>query len=145
MTMKASRPRTKGYPGYSEIRPRTEETAPLARGLARTACAAWGLSDEATESAALVMAELFANAVRHACGPSVRVIVNRPSDARVYLAVIDRAPHCLPHLRTPEDEEQSGRGLVIVETLSERWGYDRLGPAPRPWGKRCWAELRVTQ
>ncbi|WP_405576211.1 ATP-binding protein [Streptomyces sp. NBC_01092] len=144
MTMTASRPRAKGYPGYSEIRPRTEETAPLARSLARTACATWGLPDEVTESAALVMAELFANAVRHACGRSVRVIVDRPSDTRVYLAVVDRAPARLPHLRTPEGEEQSGRGLVIVESLSERWGYDRLGPAARPWGKRCWAELKVT-
>ncbi|MFF0737730.1 ATP-binding protein [Streptomyces chartreusis] len=143
MTMTASRPRAKGYPGYSESRPRTEETAPLARGLARTACAAWNLPSEVAESAALVMAELFTNAVRHARGPSVRVIVNRPSDARVYLAVIDHAPECLPHLRTPQSEEQGGRGLVIVQSLSERWGYDRLGPAARPWGKRCWAELRV--
>ncbi|MEY9998112.1 serine/threonine-protein kinase RsbW [Streptomyces sp. V4I8] len=145
MTMTASSPRAKGYPGYSEIRTRTEETAPLARDLARTACTAWNLPDEVTESAALVMAELFANAVRHACGPFVQVIVNRPSNARVYLAVTDRAPECLPHLRAPEDEQQSGRGLVIIESLSERWGYDRLGPAARPWGKRCWAELRVPQ
>ncbi|WP_432198327.1 hypothetical protein [Streptomyces sp. bgisy027] len=48
-----------------------------------------------------------------------------------------------PQLRTPEREEQKGRGLVIVESLSERWGYDRLGPAARPWGKRCWAELKM--
>ncbi|MGW6954176.1 ATP-binding protein [Streptomyces sp. PAN_FS17] len=143
MTMTASRPHAKGYPGYSELHPRTEAAAPLARSLARTACVRWGLPDEATESAALVIAELFANAVRHASGRSVQVIVDRPSDTRVYLAVIDRAPACLPHLRAPEGDEQSGRGLGIVESLSERWGYDRLGPVARPWGKRCWAELKV--
>lgn len=145
MTMTATRPRPKGHPGYSETHPRTEATAPLARGLVRTACAIWGLPDEVTEAAAVVMAELVSNAVRHASGPSVRVTVDRLGDERVRLAVVDRAPHRLPELRTPEDEEQSGRGLVLVEAMSDRWGYDRLGPAHRPWGKRCWAELTVKQ
>ncbi|MEW1830365.1 ATP-binding protein [Streptomyces sp. NPDC088196] len=83
------------------------------------------------------------DAVRHAWGPSVRVVVDRPADDRVYVAVIDRSPHQLPEPRTPEPDEQSGRGLLLIETLSDRWGYDILGPASRPWGKRCWAELRV--
>lgn len=141
--MAAIRPRATGHPGYSEAHPRTERTAPLARGLVRTACAAWGLPDEVTESAALVIAELVSNTVRHAWGPSVRVIVDRPSDERVYVAVVDRSPCCLPVLRTTDAEESSGRGLILIEALSDRWGYDRLGPASHPWGKRCWAELTV--
>jgi anti-sigma regulatory factor (Ser/Thr protein kinase) len=143
MTMTVIRPRATGHPGYSETHPRTERTAPLARRLVRTACATWGLTDEMAEAAALVMAELFSNAIRHACGPSVRVVVDRPSDDRVYVAVIDRSPHQLPEPRTPDPDEQNGRGLLLIEALSDRWGYDRLGPASRPWGKRCWAELRA--
>ncbi|WP_411152982.1 ATP-binding protein [Streptomyces sp. A30] len=141
--MASARPRAKGHPGYSETHPRTEETAPVARSLARTACATWGLSDEVTEAAALVMAELFSNAARHAWGPSVRLIVDRPADDRVYLAVIDRAPHRTPELGKPSDSDTSGRGLVLVDALSDRWGYDRMGPHLRPWGKRCWAELEA--
>ncbi|WP_328503424.1 ATP-binding protein [Streptomyces sp. NBC_00457] len=145
MTMTATRPRPKGHPGYSETHPRIEATAPQARGLVRTACAIWGLPDEVTEAASVVMAELVSNAVRHASGPSVRVTVDRLGHERVRLAVVDRAPHRLPDLCAPEDEEQSGRGLVLVEAMSDRWGYDLLGPARRPWGKRCWAELAVKQ
>ncbi|MEU9396924.1 ATP-binding protein [Streptomyces sp. NPDC048324] len=130
-------------PGYSETHPRTEGTAPIARSLARTACARWGLSDEVTEAAALVMAELFSNATRHACGPSVRLIVDRPADDRVYLAVVDRAPYRTPELGEPDEGDVSGRGLVLVDALCDRWGYDRLGPHRSPWGKRCWAELRA--
>jgi anti-sigma regulatory factor (Ser/Thr protein kinase) len=143
MTMTVIRSRATGHPGYSETHLRTEQAASLARGLVRTACATWGLTDETAEAAALVMAALFSNAVRHACGSSVRVVVDRPGDDRVYVAVIDRSPHQLPEPRTPDPDEQSGRGLLLIEALSDRWGYDRLGPASRPWGKRCWAELRA--
>ncbi|MDX2802665.1 ATP-binding protein [Streptomyces scabiei] len=140
---RSTRPRAKGHPGYSETHPRTKETAPVARSLTRTACATWGLSDEVTEAAALVMAELLANAVLHASGPAVRLIVDRPADDRVHLAVVDRAPHRTPELGEPGSGDTSGRGLVLVEALSDRWGYDRLGPHLSPWGKRCWAELRT--
>ncbi|MFL4905206.1 ATP-binding protein [Streptomyces sp. MMS24-I2-30] len=144
MTMTATRPRPNGHPGYSETHPRAERTAPLARRLVGTACAAWGLADEVTRSATLVMAELVSNAIRHARGPTIRIIIDRPSDEWVCLAVVDRAPHRLPELLAPSAEEQSGRGLLLIEALSDRWGYDRLGPASRPWGKRCWAELTVS-
>lgn len=140
-----TQPRLRGYQGYSETHPRAEETAAIARRLARAACATWALPDEVTESVALVASELASNAVRHARGPSVRVIVDRPSPDRVYVAIIDRAPWSFPELRTPKPEELCGRGLLLIEALSERWGYDRLGPAGRPWGKRCWATLKVAR
>lgn len=143
MTMATVRPRPTGHPGYSETHPRTEETAAIARRLAVTACATWGLPDEVAETAALVVSELASNAVRHAWGPSVRVIVDRPADDRVYLAVVDRFPSRTPELGKPGEGDTTGRGLVLVDALSDRWGYTLLGPHLRPWGKRCWAELTV--
>ncbi|MBK6015809.1 ATP-binding protein [Streptomyces sp. MBT53] len=142
-TRAATRPRPTGHQGYSETHPRTEGTAAIARRLARAACATWALPDDVTETAALVVSELASNAVRHAWGPSVRVIVDRPRDDRVYVAVVDRSPHCTPELGTPGEGDVSGRGLVLVDALSDQWGYDLVGPHRRPWGKRCWAELKV--
>ncbi len=38
----------------------------------------------------------------------------------------------------PEVDAESGRGLFLVETLSERWGWY---PTRKPEGKVTWCEL----
>ncbi|WP_432040997.1 ATP-binding protein [Streptomyces chartreusis] len=141
-TMTAAQPRMKGYPGYRLTADRVPETAREARQLARVALAVWGLNDN-VEPAALVMSELVANAVRHAHGPKVRLAVHRPAVDRVYLAVTDRAPLRLPELRTPDDDDAHGRGLLLIDDLADRWGYDLLGPVRARSAKRVWAELKV--
>ncbi|MFF4173653.1 ATP-binding protein [Streptomyces sp. NPDC001744] len=123
---------------------RTPETAAKARGLARIALRVWQM-DDAGDSAALLLTELFANAVRHARGTSVRVIIDRPEQDRVYLAVVDLAPHRLPEMREAGPDDDNGRGLALVEELSDRWGCDLMGREQRPWGKRVWAEMKVTR
>ncbi|NMI63180.1 ATP-binding protein [Streptomyces sp. RLA2-12] len=143
MTDTAAQPRSTGHPGYTLTLPRIPETAPEARSLARMALATWGLDADA-ETAELIMAELVANAVRHAHGPSLLIVVDRPANDRVYLAVCDRAPRRLPQLRTPDPDAVSGRGLVLVDELAARWGYDFMGPSTQPRSKRVWAELAVT-
>lgn len=137
-------PRTSGYPGYSETMTRTPETAEKARRLARVAMCAWDM-DDVSDSAALLLTELVANAVRHARGDSVRVIVNRPTEDRVYVAVVDREPRRLPELREAGPDDLNGRGLALVEEMADRWGYDLMGSGRRPWGKRVWAEMKVTR
>ncbi|MFC9624599.1 ATP-binding protein [Streptomyces sp. NPDC056930] len=141
--MTAARPRRTGYPGYNTTQTRAPETAEEARRLARVALCAWGL-DDAAETAALLLSELVTNAVRHAHGPAVRIIVDRPADDRVYVAVIDRAPQRLPEMRTPAPDDVNGRGLVLVDELADRWGYDLMGSGARAWGKRVWAEMKVS-
>jgi anti-sigma regulatory factor (Ser/Thr protein kinase) len=107
------------------------------------ALATWGLNDDA-DTAALIMSELVANAVRHAHGHSLRIIVDRPAHDQVYLAVVDRDSRRLPQMRTQDSDAVSGRGLFLVEAVTDRWGYDLMGPSSCPWGKRVWAELKVT-
>ncbi|WP_322734543.1 ATP-binding protein [Streptomyces ferrugineus] len=137
-----ARPRPTGPPGYSETLPRAEESAQTARSLARAAVATWGI-DRLTTVAELVMSELVTNAVVHAWGPSLRVMVDRLADDTVYLAVVDRAPRRTPELRTAGPNDVTGRGLLLVDDIAARWGHDLLGPHMRPWGKRVWAELRA--
>ncbi|WP_189970341.1 ATP-binding protein [Streptomyces violascens] len=142
--MAETRARTTGHPGYSETHPCAPGTAEIARRLARTACATWGV-EEAAEPAALILSELVTNAVRHTRSRLIRVIVERPADGWLYLAVVDQAPLLVPVRRIPKPGALGGRGLVLVEAFAERWGYDRMGSGLRPWGKRVWARIDTTR
>jgi hypothetical protein len=43
--------------------------------------------------------------------------------------------------RHPDPDEESGRGLEIIETLAEDWGWETV---PGWAGKKVWALLKVT-
>ncbi|WP_069172056.1 ATP-binding protein [Streptomyces griseus] len=115
----------------------TRRAARLARLLTTAHLGDWGLP---TEAAAHIVAELAANAVFHGrvpgrdfrLGLSVRGPVLR-------IEVTDARGERLPPgaVTVPGPEEESGRGLVIVATLADRWGVVP-GPVPR---KTVWAEI----
>jgi serine/threonine-protein kinase RsbW len=135
MTVTAT-PRPTGHPGYSQTLPREPESAAIARKLVRTALAAWGLED-LIESGTLIISELVSNAVEHARLDSIRVIISRPSPTLVRLAVVDRSK-VIPIIRTDSNGDQTrGRGLLLVDAFSDRWGTDLYR-----WGKKVWGELR---
>ncbi|MGP3989714.1 ATP-binding protein [Streptomyces sp. 3N207] len=99
----------------------------------------------ASHTAALIVAELAANAVRH-CGNIGRdfrlcLTLSEPTPGRrLRVEVTDaRADKPLPPGSPPPSgtEEESGRGLVLVDALADRWGNrvnDRIT-------KTLWAEL----
>ncbi|MFG2883934.1 ATP-binding protein [Streptomyces sp. NPDC048297] len=132
-----------GRPGYSRTFPCNPETAVIGRKLVREALSAWHL-DDLTEPAELIISELVANASRHTPCHSIRLIVQRPDMARVRIGVVDRAPSRLPVLNPADATDESGRGLLLIDALSDCWGYTLLGshPARGPWGKETWAELK---
>ncbi|MEU1667945.1 ATP-binding protein [Streptomyces sparsogenes] len=130
------RPSATGRPSYSETMVCEAASAIRARRLVQAACTAWALPDLATP-AALIVSELVTNAVVHSGCRCLRVTVSRPGPHWVRVAVTDKSP-VLPTPRAVEADDENGRGLAIVEAVSDRWGTDRL-----PWGKRVWAELRV--
>lgn len=68
--------------------------------------------------------------------PSIRVIVSRPAENGVRLGVVDRSK-VIPRMRTDSNGDQiRGRGLLLVDAVTERWGTDLYR-----WGKQVWAEL----
>jgi anti-sigma regulatory factor (Ser/Thr protein kinase) len=86
------------------------------------------------DAAALLASELAANAITHANSAfEVRV----PEDGEAFrVEIVNDAPEMIVALKEPSEE--SGRGLHIVEALSQRWGtqaYDRE--------KVVWFELPV--
>jgi anti-sigma regulatory factor (Ser/Thr protein kinase) len=123
-----------GLPSYRRSLPRTAPSAGRARDLVRCALAGWGL-DELADAGALLVSELVGNAVRHTRCRLIEVTLTRPEPSTVRIAVADRS-HVPPVLRTRDDGEPGGRGLVIVEALTASWGTE-----PLPWGKRVWGEL----
>ncbi|MEU9340451.1 ATP-binding protein [Streptomyces sp. NPDC048278] len=110
--------------------------ARLARLLATEQLRAWGLP---LDPAAHIVAELANNAATHGrvrgrnfqlllyvVGDTLRIEV---TDTRA-----DRLPHPRPSI-TPDSE--TGRGLLLLDALADRWGVSR-GLPPR---KTVWAEL----
>ncbi|MER6380885.1 ATP-binding protein [Streptomyces sp. NPDC001250] len=133
-----------GHPIYSQTFPCEPETAGRGRKLVRVALGAWHL-DDLTDPAELIISELVANAARHTPCRSLRLIVGRPGTARVRIGVVDRAPSRLPVLSPADTVGESGRGLLLIDALADRWGYTLLGSHPKrgPWGKETWAELKA--
>ncbi|MEW2128694.1 ATP-binding protein [Streptomyces sp. NPDC007259] len=115
--------------------PRIAESACDARLLTSAALGVWGLGDIEGD-ARLVITELLSNAVAHARRGYVRVSMTRMSLLVVRLAVADFSRD-LPRLRQAGEDEESGRGLSIIDSVTGgRWGAD-----PRQWGKSVWADV----
>ncbi|MFE3830786.1 ATP-binding protein [Streptomyces sp. NPDC059092] len=136
-------PRPSGHPGYSTTLARVEQSVSVARLAVCRSLECWGIGNETRETAVTIVSELFTNAVVHGTGTSARLIIERPADDQVYVAVVDRAADRLPTLRAPSDWGDGGRGLILVDAMADRWGYDRLGSPRRYWGKCVWAQLLI--
>lgn len=95
------------------------EVARAARGFLRSTLSAWNL-DDVSELAALLGNELVTNAVVHARTGVRLAVCYRPPE--VVVEVWDRSatqPVLGPAHRI---DRTNGRGLVLVESLAERWG-----------------------
>jgi anti-sigma regulatory factor (Ser/Thr protein kinase) len=89
--------------------------------------------------AAVIVSELVTNAVVHARTPLELTI--RLSGADLFLSVRDGDPRLLANPGGGVDERSGyGRGLLIVDTMSDGWGC-----APTGEGKVVWARLAVPE
>ncbi|WP_405815581.1 ATP-binding protein [Streptomyces sp. NBC_01390] len=114
-----------------------EESAGVARRLVRTALAAWHLERLADEGV-LIVSELVANSVQHSNSRLIRIVVTRPSDTHVRIGVVDKS-RTMPEFKKSNGDSlpTSGRGLLLIDALTERWGTDLYR-----WGKQVWGELK---
>src|SRR5690349_14806966 len=112
-----------GHPTYSQTFPCEPFAAELGRELVRAVLGVWHL-DGFADRAALIVTELIANASRHTPCAEIRLTVGRPSATRLRVGVVDREPARLPILGQAADDDESGRGLLLVDAVADRWGYD---------------------
>lgn len=112
-------------------------SAQVARRLVLTVLQGWGLH-QLLEVSELLTAELVANAVRHTGGRTIGLrLLRRPGWLRVEVRDSSRA---MPCLIVAEPGAECGNGLLLVDTLADRWGADLL-----PRGKGVWFELKVRE
>ncbi|RLL69313.1 ATP-binding protein [Streptomyces sp. Z26] len=126
----------------------TPRGARLARHLALYRLHLWGIpyGSDASDTAALLVAELAANAVTHGRVPGrdfeVRLSLHA-STLRIDVSdpLGERRPAAPGTLTDPPPGVVGGRGLLLVEALSDRWAVlDRS-----PVGKTVRAELDLSR
>ncbi|WP_031103276.1 ATP-binding protein [Streptomyces sp. NRRL S-146] len=115
----------------------TPRGARLARLLATEQLRSWGLP---LDPAAHIVAELASNAATHSRVPGrdFRLTLHAVGNT-LRIEVTDTRGDCLPQVQHPSPYRESGRGLVLVDVLADRWG-NTAGPYPR---KTVWAECEV--
>lgn len=125
-------------PSLDEVQlPNRPESARTARRLAEAVLRTkWRVPGQLTEHGVLLVSELVGNAVRHTGAHRFGLRMHR-GRGRFRVEVRDPS-RGLPCLLPVQHMDTSGRGLWLVETLSDRWGVDL-----QPRGKTTWFEMRV--
>ncbi|MFJ3496083.1 ATP-binding protein [Streptomyces sp. NPDC086091] len=110
----------------------------------------WRFPVEGIEVARLLVSELATNAIQHARPPAsttapylgndaIGTIVLKlwPTARGVLVGVTDHDPRP-PTPRASDSHATGGRGLLLTQTMANRWGHY---PEPSRPGKTVWAEV----
>ncbi|MFI7407602.1 SpoIIE family protein phosphatase [Streptomyces sp. NPDC049627] len=121
------------------VAPGDPEALTGARHMIRAAVRAWGAEDRADEIE-LVADELITNALMHTEGSAIVTLrVLTGSERRLRVEVED-ASSALPRRREAGESGVSGRGLLLVDLLTDVWGVEARGG-----GKAVWCEFLVPE
>jgi anti-sigma regulatory factor (Ser/Thr protein kinase) len=124
------------------------DEAKRARSFTRDTLASWNLADLA-DDATVIVGELLANAIRHAGIGSPALRAAEPGieatglglwllrDNEGFMCVVTDPSDHAPALKQPGDCDEGGRGLHVIHSLSDHWGWSPLSGH----GKAVWAIL----
>jgi len=148
--------------GQSWVRPRpvprvatrtpalTAQSVTTARAFTLRTMLRWGAADRSHDVAGVV-SELLTNAFRHALQQPFdmswpdepgRIRLGLLSVGYVVLCAVTDPSSQAPVLRQPDWLDESGRGLHLVASLSDDWGYCAV---PHQRGKVVWATFTTTR
>jgi anti-sigma regulatory factor (Ser/Thr protein kinase) len=119
------------------VRLATGPAAPAeARRRVRDAIRSWRVSVD-LDAALLLTSELVTNAVRHEARQGARSVMLTIASSRGRLRVdVHDTSRSLPAVAEVPADAETGRGLLLVETLSDEWGFYRT-----PAGKAVYFTL----
>lgn len=117
--------------------PEGDDSVRHVRRFVQAQLARWSVNANVVGDAMLVVSELVTNALRHGSAP--RQVELDLSPGKLRIAVGD-AGAGRPQPRRQVPGLEGGRGLVLLEALSEDWGTDARPVA----GKRVWCELALS-
>ncbi|MDF4250947.1 ATP-binding protein [Streptomyces sp. WMMB303] len=115
---------------------RERRSVPRARAFVRRALEDWGAAARG-DDVLLCVSEIATNALLHGVPPGrgFRVMLWLESDGQLRIEVHDSGEGT-PTLSSATDDAETGRGLLLVETLADKWGVGARNP-----GKVVWAEF----
>ncbi|MHC0430343.1 SpoIIE family protein phosphatase [Streptomyces sp. O3] len=108
-----------------------------ARHMVRAAVQAWGAGERADEIE-LAADELMTNALLHTEGAAVVTVRVLTGAVRRLRVEVEDTSSALPRRREAGDSGVSGRGLLLVDRLTDVWGVESRGN-----GKCVWCEFTV--
>jgi serine phosphatase RsbU (regulator of sigma subunit)/anti-sigma regulatory factor (Ser/Thr protein kinase) len=121
------------------VAPGDPEALTEARHMIRAAVRAWGAGGRADEIE-LVADELITNALMHTEGSAIVTLRVLAGSDRRLRAEVEDSSSALPRRREAGESGVSGRGLLLVDRLTDVWGVEARGG-----GKCVWCEFIVPE
>jgi anti-sigma regulatory factor (Ser/Thr protein kinase) len=116
---------------------RDRRSVASARHLACSALQYWGLKDwPRADDLALCVSELATNALVHGVPPGRGFLLRMRYDGTLVRVEVHDSGDGQPRLDARTDEDEGGRGLLLVAALSDKWGVRQRDP-----GKVVWCEF----
>jgi len=126
-------------PQWKQTYPGIPSMVPVARAFVRAM-----LTDSPhAGDAELVVSEFAANSLLHTASSTILVDVqSKPGWARI--AVADQGTVADWHRKDTAGEalDEHGRGLLLVDALADRWGYEVGDAGQTMWAEFVWTEAR---
>ncbi|MGW2917409.1 ATP-binding protein [Streptomyces angustmyceticus] len=126
-------------------------SVPEARRFTRATLAGWQMCADVADDVALVVSELVSNALRYgakepgeagasgATAPFCTAWLALTRQNSSVLCAVSDAGRGAPVVKPADHLAESGRGLHIVDRLSDAWGWT----TPDPTGKTVWATVSM--
>ncbi|WP_322767508.1 ATP-binding protein [Frankia sp. Cr1] len=90
------------------------------------------------DDASLLVSEMVTNAIIHGSGD--QILRADFTAGRLRVTVDDQNSTLISRQSDTREEDERGRGLMLVDALAHAWGVEAM-----PTGKRVWFELYVTE